>query len=88
MFAAEEIKNPTEGQPVRSSSRERTVTEKGQELKTQEVMKKEKAFNKAYEAWRLAAKEIRAKLKTSCSLEELEDIQRNIKSKHEKVCHH
>lgn len=84
----EEMDNPTETQQVRSSSRERNLTEKGQELKKQELKKKEKAFNKAYETWRLAAKEIRAKLKTFCSPEELEGIQRNIKAKHDKVCQH
>lgn len=84
----EEIDNPTETQQVRSSSRERTLREKGQELKKQELKKKEKAFNKAYETWRLAVKEIRAKLKTFCSPEELEGIQRNIKAKHDKVCQH
>lgn len=44
----------------------------GNELQNQELEKKDKAFNKAYEPWRLAAKEIRAKLKTFCSPDELE----------------
>lgn len=48
----EEIENPTEIQRVRSSSHDRTLTEKGQELQKQELKKKEKAFNKAYETWR------------------------------------
>lgn len=80
----EEVKNSTETQPVRSSSRERTLTEKGKELQKQELKKKEKAFYKAYETWRVAAKEIRAKLKTFCSPED----QGNIKAKHDKVCQH
>ena len=32
-------------------------------MQVQEQRKREKALNKAYEAWRLASKEIRAKLK-------------------------
>lgn len=70
------------------SSRERTLTEKGKALQKQELKKKEKAFYKAYETWRVAAKEIRAKLKTFCSPEDLDEIQGNIKAKHDKVCQH
>lgn len=61
---AEETDNPTKEQQVRSSSCERNLTEKGQELHEQEVKKIEKAFNKAYDSWKQTAKEIRAKMNT------------------------
>lgn len=85
---AEEIKNALKAQQKRSSSRERTLTQKGQELQNQEAKKKEKTFCKAYEAWKLTAKGIRAKLKTLCSPEDLEGMQRDVKNKHDRVCQH
>ncbi|XP_067276268.1 uncharacterized protein [Pseudorasbora parva] len=78
---AEETDNPLETQQVRSSSRERSLTTKGQELHEQEAKRNAKAFNKAYDSWKLTAKEVRVKLKAFCSSEDLEKIQTNIKSK-------
>lgn len=46
-------------QVIRSSPRERKLTEKGQALHEQAAKKNEKAFNKAYELWRKSAKDIR-----------------------------
>lgn len=78
---AKEMKTPLETRQVRSSSRERSSTVKGQELHEQEAAKNEKAFNKVYDSWRHTAKEIRARLKTFCSPEDLDAIQCDIKSK-------
>lgn len=75
-------------QQVRSNSRERTLTEKGQELHKLEAKKNEKAFYKAYESWKGTAKETRAKLKTFCSPEDLEETEKDVKFKHAKVCQH
>ena len=85
---AEEIKNAQEAQQIRSSSRERMLTQKGQELQNQEAKKKEKIFCKAYETWKSTVKGIRAKLKTLCSPEDLEEMQRDVKNKHDRVCQH
>lgn len=50
--------------------------------------KTKKAFNKVYDSWRHTAKEIRVRLKTFCSLEDLDMIQSNIKSKDTVVLQH
>lgn len=71
--------------PCRSSSRERKLTEKGQEIHDQETRKREKAFNKTYDSWRLVARETRTKLKTLCSLEDLNELQQGIQAKHDDV---
>lgn len=88
LLSAEETDNPPEAQQVRSSSRERRLTEKGLELHEQEAKKNERAFNKVYDSWKKTAKEIRTRLKTFCSAEDLEGSQRNIKSKHDIVYQH
>ncbi|XP_055366079.1 titin homolog [Betta splendens] len=77
-----------EAQQVRSSSRERRLTEKGQEMHEQEARKTEKAFNKAYDSWKQTAKEIRVRLKSYCSLEDLGKSQRDIKAGHAIVQKH
>lgn len=48
---AEEISNPSV-QQIRSSSRERSFTEKGLEMREQEAKKQEKAFYKTYNCWK------------------------------------
>ncbi|KAL1258159.1 hypothetical protein QQF64_011403 [Cirrhinus molitorella] len=78
---AEKTDNPSEEQQVRSSSRERSLTTKGQELHEQEARRNEKAFNKAYDSWKHSAKEVRVKTKVFCSAEDLDKIQLTIKSK-------
>ncbi|XP_042596033.1 uncharacterized protein LOC122139888 [Cyprinus carpio] len=72
--------------PCRSSSRERKLTEKGQEMHDQDTRKREKAFNKTYDAWKLVARETRTKLKTLCSSEDLIELQQDIQAKHDGVC--
>ncbi|KAG1944948.1 hypothetical protein F2P79_014429 [Pimephales promelas] len=78
---AEEIDKDPKAQQVRSSSRDRILTTKGQELHDQEAKRNEKAFNKAYDSWKNSAKEFRVKLKAFCLSEDLDKIQTNIKSK-------
>ncbi|XP_026073081.1 uncharacterized protein LOC113052853 [Carassius auratus] len=71
--------------PCRSSSRERKLTEKGQEMHEQDTRKREKAFNKSYDTWKLIARETRTKLKTLCSSEDLIKLQQDIQAKHDGV---
>lgn len=82
------MSNPANTQQVRSSSRERTLTEKGQEMHDQEAKKHEKAFNKSYDSWKQIARESRTILKTFCSQDDLDNIQQNIMVKHDTVCQH
>ncbi|XP_070412225.1 uncharacterized protein [Nothobranchius furzeri] len=77
----EETDNPTDT-PLKSSSRERKLTEKGQEMHDQDVKKREKTFKKAYNAWKLVARETRTKLKTLCSLEDLNKLHEDIQAKY------
>ncbi len=63
---AVEISNPPV-QQIRSSSRERSFTEKGLEMREQEAKKQENAFYKAYNSWKETAKETRSRLKMFCS---------------------
>ena len=81
-LSAEKIDNPTDALP-RSSSRERRLTEKGQELQDQDDKKRETAFNKAYDSWKLTARESRTKLKFLCTVEELNELQQNVQAKHD-----
>ncbi|XP_073718035.1 uncharacterized protein [Misgurnus anguillicaudatus] len=78
---ADNMENPSEAHQTRSSSCERSLTTKGQELREQEAMKNERTFNKAYDAWKHVAKEVRTKLKVFCSAEDLDRIQTEVKSK-------
>ena len=71
--------------PCRSSSRERNLTEKGKEMHDQDIKKREKAFIKAYDSWKLAARETRTKLKTLCSLEDLDKLKQDIEAKFDNV---
>lgn len=80
---AVESKSPV--QQTRSSSRERSLTEKGMQMRKHEAKKQEKAFNKAYGSWKQTAKESRSRLKTFCSREELDKIQQEIQSRHHSV---
>ena len=59
----------TNAHPVRLSSRERTLTEKGQKMHEEQVTKHEKAFTKAYTTWVQTARASRTALKTFCSAE-------------------
>lgn len=52
----------------------------------QDTRKREKAFNKTYDAWKLVARETRTKLKTLCSSEDLIELQQDIQAKHDGVC--
>lgn len=69
----------------RSSSRERKLTEKGQEMHDQRVKKCENTFNKAYNSWKLVARETRTKLKTLCSFEDLNRLHKDIQTKYDAV---
>lgn len=80
----EETDNPTDT-PLKSSSRERKLTEKGQEKHKEDIKKRVKTFNKAYDSWKLVARETRTKLKTLCSLEDLNKLQQGIEAKHDAV---
>ena len=67
-------------QQVRSSSRERTLTEKGQEMHDQEAKKHEKAFSKAYNSWKEIAKAARTTLKSFCPQELLDQTIQDTKA--------
>ncbi|XP_077954084.1 uncharacterized protein LOC144391338 [Gasterosteus aculeatus] len=71
--------------PVRSSSRERTFTERGLEMHKQEAIKHKKEFMKAYGHWKEVAGEIRTALKSFCSQDELNNIREEIQSRHSAV---
>ena len=75
----------TNAQQVRSSTRERTLTEKGKEMQEEMGRKYEKAFTKAYTSWTHSARGIRTALKTFCSLEDLHEIKRIIQNKHNAI---
>ena len=51
----------------------------------QDIKKREKAFIKAYDSWKLAARETRTKLKTLCSLEDLDKLKQDIEAKFDNV---
>lgn len=76
-----EMDQSLETQPLRSSSRERKLTEKGREMQEQQTKKHKKVFSKNYDGWRELAREIRTKLKTFCSAEDLDKMQNDIKAK-------
>lgn len=48
---------------IRSSSRERTFTEKGKEMHEQDTVRHKKAFIKAYDSWMEMARKVRTTLK-------------------------
>ncbi|KAL0147052.1 hypothetical protein M9458_057576 [Cirrhinus mrigala] len=75
-------------QQIRSSSRGRSWTEKGLEMREQEAKKQEKAFYKGYNSWKERAKETRSRLKMFCSRENLEKIQQDIQGQHNSVYQH
>lgn len=79
-----ETDNPID-MPHESSSRERKQTEKGKEMHKQDAKKREKTFHKAYNSWKLTARETRSKLKTLCSSEDLNNLQQDIETKHNAV---
>lgn len=87
LHLAEEA-DKSEETPLRSSSRERTLTLKGQEMLNVNIKKHTKEFNKTYDSWKQAARETRSKLKNLCSKDELEELQKNIKIKHELLSTH
>lgn len=70
--------------PPESSSRERRLTEKGQEMHHESAKKREKTFHKAYNSWKVTARETRTKLKTLC-LEDLNKLQQDIETRHDAV---
>lgn len=51
--------------PLKLNSRERKLTEKGQEMHDQDAKKREKTFHKTYDSWKLTARETKTKLKPS-----------------------
>ena len=79
--SAEESNIPSETQQIRSSSRKGSLTKKGLEMRNQESKKHEKAFNMAYDSWKQLAKETRSTLKTFCSGEDLDQIQRDVQNR-------
>lgn len=83
-LTAEKTDNPID-MPLKSSSRERKLTEKGQEMQKQDAKKHDKTFNKAYNYWKVTARETRTKLKTLCTLEDLNELQQDIETKHDAV---
>lgn len=71
-----------EGQPSRSSSGERTLIDKGRELPEEKAKQHEKYFSRAYYSWKQMARDSRMKLE---ALDNLDNIQQNIKNKHDSV---
>ncbi len=51
----------------------------------QDTRKREKAFNKTYDSWKLVARATRTKLKTLCSSEDLNELQQDIQAKQDDV---
>lgn len=51
----------------------------------QDTKKQEKTFNKAYDSWKLVARETRTKLKVLCSLEDLNKLHEDIQAKYDAV---
>ncbi|XP_057716613.1 uncharacterized protein LOC130931672 [Corythoichthys intestinalis] len=80
----EKTDNPID-MPLRSSSRERKLTEKGQEMQKQMAKKHAKIFHKAYNSWKLTARDVRTQLKTLCSAEELNKSKQDVEMKHNAV---
>ncbi len=72
-------------QPVRSSSRERTFTERGLEMHKQEAIKHKKEFMRAYGPWKEVAGKVRTALKSFRSQDELNKIREEIQSRHSVV---
>ncbi len=72
-------------QPVRSSSRERTFTERGLEMHKQEAIKHKKEFMRAYGSWKEVAGKVRTALKSFRSQDELNKIREEIQSRHSVV---
>lgn len=82
-----ETSKPSDLPSGRSSSRQRTVTEKMQEVNDQNAIKHKRAFYKAYDAWKQTAKESRATMKCFCSMDDLDNIEQNIQTKREGLLH-
>lgn len=59
--------------------------EKSQEMHNQDTKKHEKTFHKAYNSWKLTARETRIKLKTLCSSEGFNKLQQDIETQHDAV---
>ncbi|XP_067301419.1 uncharacterized protein [Pseudorasbora parva] len=59
---------------TRKSSRDKRLTPKMQELKEQELAKKERKFKSTYENWKIYVKDVRSKLKHECSESDLCDM--------------
>lgn len=83
----EEAKSSVE-QPDTSDSRHRTLTDKGQELYIQNAQKFERAFDRAFNAWKQTARESRTALKDMCSLDDLNKIHSEVTAKHQAVHSH
>ncbi|MEQ2242679.1 hypothetical protein ILYODFUR_038453 [Ilyodon furcidens] len=49
-------------------------------MHNKDTKKREKAFTKDYDSWKLAARKIRTKLKTLCTLDDLSNLQENIQA--------
>ncbi len=65
-------------QKVRSSSRERQLTEKGKQMREQDAKKHLKAFLRAYESWKKVAREARIILKGFCVKDDLDNINETV----------
>lgn len=65
--------------------RERTLTEKGQEMHDQDALRHKKALFKAYNSWTETTRKIRTALKSFCSQEELDQYKEEIQTKHNAI---
>lgn len=72
-------------QKVVSGTRERKLTEGGQQMREEQAKKHIKAFLKSYDSWKRIAKECRKRLKQFCSKEDLDKINEYIQSGYDLV---
>lgn len=72
-------------QEVVSGSCERQLTEKGRQMRDEEAKRHVRAFMKAYESWKKAAKQARAKLKQFLLKGDLEQINNQIQRGYDHV---
>lgn len=77
--------NSVGAQKVASGTRERKLTERGQQMREEQAKKHIKAFLKSYENWKGIAKECRKSLKQFCSKENLDKMNKYIQSGYDHV---
>ncbi|KAK0152254.1 hypothetical protein N1851_006383 [Merluccius polli] len=66
-------------------SRERQLTEKGQQVREEQAKRHVKAFLKSYDSWKSIAKECRKSLKQFCSQEDLDQVYQYIQRGYDHV---